>query len=298
MPVQRARATLVIRTERCCLTRTILPPWPRNAQVLIIGGGPAGLTLPEASPAPLTCSSSKAADSRQIVSLTPSTMATRSAWPTRWRRRARAAWAGRYLSGPDGSRRSTHTTSTRAAKRVPRRGRSAPRRSRAYLGGAARQLNLRDLEFDANALARDAGLTLPFDDGTIRPTAWRFGTPTRRIVREDREWITTARHVTVLTDAHAVDLRLSDGHDAVREVTVRTLHGREQRIRADIVVVACGGLETARLLLNATDQTPAGVANSSGLVGRCLHGQHPHIDVPPLRVVRPELFDASLETPA
>lgn len=47
----------------------------------------------------------------------------------------------------------------------------------------------------------------------------------------------------------------------------------EQQVKAGIVVVCCSTVESARLLLNSrSPQHPAGLANSSGAVGRYLHG--------------------------
>ncbi len=47
--------------------------------------------------------------------------------------------------------------------------------------------------------------------------------------------------------------------------------GKEQFQPAEVVIVACNGVGTPRLLLNsASDQFPNGLANSSGLVGRNL----------------------------
>ena len=44
--------------------------------------------------------------------------------------------------------------------------------------------------------------------------------------------------------------------------------GETETYRSDIVVVACGAINSALLLLrSATDQHPNGLANSSGLVG-------------------------------
>jgi len=71
-------------------------------------------------------------------------------------------------------------------------------------------------------------------------------------------------------------------HCRVREVTLGAnglvdgaiyidAEGREQRQRAEIVVIACNGVGTPRLLLNsASRQFPDGLANRSGLVGRNL----------------------------
>ena len=64
-------------------------------------------------------------------------------------------------------------------------------------------------------------------------------------------------------------------------------------MEAVLVVLACGGLETPRLLLNANRQIPAGVANSSGLVGRCFM-EHPHFTFESLQLQRPDLFVGSL----
>ena len=71
-------------------------------------------------------------------------------------------------------------------------------------------------------------------------------------------------------------------HCRVREVTVDA-HGRadgviyydekgvERRQRAEVVVLACNGIGTPRLLLNSTSRSfPDGLANRSGLVGRNL----------------------------
>jgi choline dehydrogenase-like flavoprotein len=49
--------------------------------------------------------------------------------------------------------------------------------------------------------------------------------------------------------------------------------GKEEEIRARIVVVCCATVETARLLLNSKSTAhPNGLANSSDVVGRYLHG--------------------------
>lgn len=67
---------------------------------------------------------------------------------------------------------------------------------------------------------------------------------------------------------------LVDGAGLARGVSIidRTT-GAEEEIRARIVIVCCATIETARLLLNSKSTTyPDGLANSSGVVGRYLHG--------------------------
>lgn len=54
---------------------------------------------------------------------------------------------------------------------------------------------------------------------------------------------------------------------------VDTNTGRTEEIKASIVVVCCATVESARLLLNSVSpQHPAGLGNSSGVVGRYLNG--------------------------
>jgi choline dehydrogenase-like flavoprotein len=52
----------------------------------------------------------------------------------------------------------------------------------------------------------------------------------------------------------------------------------EKRLTAGIFVIACNGIETPRLMLHCKQpNAPAGIANSTGLVGRNYMG-HPHVD--------------------
>ncbi len=75
-------------------------------------------------------------------------------------------------------------------------------------------------------------------------------------------------NVTLLTNAKATRLGTNDAGTAVTEVVVE--HGGETvSFSADIVVLACGAANTARLLLtSASDKHPNGLANGSDQVGR------------------------------
>jgi choline dehydrogenase-like flavoprotein len=85
-------------------------------------------------------------------------------------------------------------------------------------------------------------------------------------------------NVTLLTNAHAVRLTTNPAGTSVTEVVVE--HERHlERYAADLVVVACGAVNSARLLLaSATDRHPAGLANGSDEVGRnYLHPVRHHL---------------------
>jgi choline dehydrogenase-like flavoprotein len=80
-------------------------------------------------------------------------------------------------------------------------------------------------------------------------------------------------NVTLLTNANAVRLTTNPAGTAVTEVVVDH-EGQLERYAADLVVLACGAVNSAKLLLaSATDRHPAGLANGSDEVGR--NYQHP-----------------------
>jgi choline dehydrogenase-like flavoprotein len=75
-------------------------------------------------------------------------------------------------------------------------------------------------------------------------------------------------NVTLLTDAYVERLETSASGREVIEVKVKH-SGSDETYSADIVIVACGAINSAALLLrSASDKNPTGLANSSGVVGR------------------------------
>ncbi|HEU5010454.1 MAG TPA: GMC family oxidoreductase [Gaiellaceae bacterium] len=75
-------------------------------------------------------------------------------------------------------------------------------------------------------------------------------------------------NVTLLTNAHVARLVTSADGTAVSHVVVDH-EGTEEQFAGDLVVVACGAANTAKLLLlSATDKHSNGLANGSDQVGR------------------------------
>ncbi len=75
-------------------------------------------------------------------------------------------------------------------------------------------------------------------------------------------------NLTLLTHAYVSRLETDPTGRSVSRVCV-TRSGEDLQLSADIVVVACGALSSALLLLrSASDQHPAGLANGSDQVGR------------------------------
>ena len=83
-----------------------------------------------------------------------------------------------------------------------------------------------------------------------------------------RDDLEKAANITVLLRANLVDIEFSDNRQGVSAVVVRSLEGKSHRLRAKSYVIACGGIENARILLACRNQHADGIGNERGLVGR------------------------------
>jgi choline dehydrogenase-like flavoprotein len=83
-----------------------------------------------------------------------------------------------------------------------------------------------------------------------------------------RPSVDTFSNVTLLTEAEVLHLHTSPSGHEITQVEVQ-IAGQPMLFSADIVVVACGAINSAALLLkSANDQHPNGLANGSDQVGR------------------------------
>jgi len=140
-----------------------------------------------------------------------------------------------------------------------------------YHARAARALRLPSIEkFDpstyASRMTRDEKAL--FAVGRLRPAISLWGTKPRRFGAAHRKRLRRSANTRVLLQANAVRVVLDREGRAVESIEVRTLAGKRIEIRARSFVLACGGIENARLLLVSRDRRPDGVGNGSGAVGR------------------------------
>jgi choline dehydrogenase-like flavoprotein len=77
-----------------------------------------------------------------------------------------------------------------------------------------------------------------------------------------------SRTIHVALDATVTKIETDPADGRVTEVQAASQFGRSLAVRARHYVLACGAIETARLLLASGGTDGQGVANSSGLVGR------------------------------
>jgi choline dehydrogenase-like flavoprotein len=142
-------------------------------------------------------------------------------------------------------------------------------------GGCARYV--RTLPKEWQRIARTAagvgqGLTLlPLADGpawlfTRRGTAFNSYT---NVVRP----LERSPHFELRTGAHALHLEWSGAHRRVEAVVYHDRgSGRQRRVSAAAVVIACGALRSTKLLFDsACPDFPDGIGNSHGVLGRYFH---------------------------
>lgn len=253
----------------------------RSASVVIVGAGPAGMTLArelgKAGPV-LLVESGGLTVNRDVLALHDGDCIGIPYALTETRARqfggSSALWNG-YCAQFD-----PHDFAHRAW--VPQSGWAfGPDTIEPYYSRAASILNLGDSNFDARDIARQSGVGLPMENDRVMPTVWRFGLPTCRFGAKCYDEFESSLNITALLNANVVDIRLDRGHSKVTEMRIRTLDGRDGRISADTFVLACGGLETPRILLNANSQLGQGIGNANGMVGRFFM-EHPHVAIPGL----------------
>ena len=170
-----------------------------------------------------------------------------------------------------------------------------------YYQLAQEDLQLAGFLYDASCIASSEGLSIIQATGKLATYLYQ-----RNMIHMGsiyRDELDRAPDVVVQLWANATEIALDEARDRVNHLVVQTLDGGSYTVVADRFVLALGGLENARLLLASSSQLEAGVANSSGLVGKYFM-EHPHLYGSSLWV-EPGLMDlrfyeqhvATLETP-
>ncbi len=114
-------------------------------------------------------------------------------------------------------------------------------------------------------------------EAAIEPSLYRVS-PTR-FGSKYRDELARSERIRLVLNANMVDIRLASGLRSV-DAFVFCSNARDERfaVRARHFALCCGGIETARLLLDADRQVPGGIGNSHDLVGRYF-SEHLEIEV-------------------
>lgn len=95
----------------------------------------------------------------------------------------------------------------------------------------------------------------------------RFSPPTDFGRRFKSDLVRSTKH-KILLESTCIRLLSGDNGRTVDAAECSTIGGNDFRISAKYIVVAGGGLESVRLLAASNERFPAGLANSSGALGR------------------------------
>jgi len=145
-----------------------------------------------------------------------------------------------------------------------------------YFARAAGQLGLAAVDYDTALDARQpytSPLQLSGSDA-LRTYLWQFSVDEHdssvamRCARNIQ--LRDPANLTVLLHATVTELVPSVSGKHIESIEIRSLTGRQAEVRARVIVLCAGGIETPRLLLASRRVMPNGIGNQHGLVGRHL----------------------------
>ncbi|MEC7518753.1 MAG: GMC family oxidoreductase [Myxococcota bacterium] len=143
-----------------------------------------------------------------------------------------------------------------------------------YYRRAQLDVELADFVYGTPELAALRGQE-PLDvaGGAIESVSYHFSPPSRFATLYEEEL--AASGSPTLLWAHLTELVLEPGLDSVERASCAVLGGPTFQVEADRFVLACGGIDNARLLLASNRQMEPGIGNGHDLVGRFFM-EHPH----------------------
>jgi choline dehydrogenase-like flavoprotein len=125
----------------------------------------------------------------------------------------------------------------------------------------------------AGASVAAQGALLPLGEGGVYTSWFQFSKtrdselPTYFGHRYEGD-LKRASRVTPLLNANVTGIRLTPDARRVDRLDAATLTGKRFAVKPRITVLACGGMENARLLLASNDVMAGGIGNGNDLVGR------------------------------
>jgi choline dehydrogenase-like flavoprotein len=146
----------------------------------------------------------------------------------------------------------------------------------AFYGRAQAICELGPYPYDPEDWQTDRAAPISFGpDARLRTGVYQYSPPTRfgAVYRQD---LAAADGVTIYLNANLVDIDTDGEAHEVTGLRFACLQGPKIRAQANHYVLATGGIENARLLLNANKVQRAGLGNGFGMVGRYFM-DHPYI---------------------
>lgn len=136
-----------------------------------------------------------------------------------------------------------------------------------YYKRAQKLLELGPYQYDLTRIPETKDRVPAFDPHKIHARSWQMSPPTRFGTRY-RDDLENSRNISVYLYANVTELETGKDVSRVGSARIRTLDGKTGYARAKYYVIACGGIENARLLLLSNRTAPNGLGNQNDLVGR------------------------------
>lgn len=128
------------------------------------------------------------------------------------------------------------------------------------------------------------------DAEILTSTLERWSLPTN-FGKEYRRELESSRRVRLVYGLTCTEIECDDSKRSVTALRAATLGSRNLRLESRAYVLACGGLETTRLLLASDQRHPGGIGNDAGHLGRFYMGHisgriaRVHFTTPPEKTV-------------
>jgi len=132
-----------------------------------------------------------------------------------------------------------------------------------------------ELQLPTPPIVGDDAVQVGFDRRVAELVYWQFDDRADRFGYAANQDLIHHPRLRVLLHATVTDLQLDRSIAALDYLRIAALNGRQGEVRARTYVLAAGGLENPRLLLNSRSQMRTGVGNAHDLVGRFFM-EHPH----------------------
>ncbi len=116
---------------------------------------------------------------------------------------------------------------------------------------------------------------LPLAGDELETILFRFGYP-RDFGQAYRQEFERSTNVDVVLGASVVEIEPAPDQRSIRTIRASLLEGRGFEVEARVYVLACGGIENARLLLASDRMVAGGIGNQHDLVGRFFM-DHPYL---------------------
>lgn len=118
---------------------------------------------------------------------------------------------------------------------------------------------------------------IPLSRSDFDDAVFRYSSPPRRFGESYRDDIKKSDNITCYLNANVLKLETDRSGERVEKVVVASLAGKRVQIRANMFVLAGGGIENSRLLLLSDSTQKNGLGNQNDQVGRYFM-EHPNFD--------------------